>query len=73
MKGHTFWSDLKNYRVLLLMLAPAVAFFFCLPMSQWRALLLPSSIMITRAVFLEVPGTGSITSDFSLNREMPGG
>lgn len=27
MKGHTFWSDLKNYRVLLLMLAPAVAFF----------------------------------------------
>lgn len=27
MKRHTFWSDLKNYRVLLLMLAPAVAFF----------------------------------------------
>lgn len=27
MKGHTFWSDLKNYKVLLLMLAPAVAFF----------------------------------------------
>lgn len=27
MKGHTFWSDLKKYRVLLLMLAPAVAFF----------------------------------------------
>src|SRR5690606_11404555 len=28
MKGHTLWRDLKNYRVLLLMLAPAVAFFF---------------------------------------------
>ncbi|CAM4475165.1 ABC transporter permease [Paenibacillus typhae] len=27
MKGHTFWSDLKNYKVLLLMLLPAVAFF----------------------------------------------
>lgn len=27
MKGHTFCSDLKNYKVLLLMLAPAVAFF----------------------------------------------
>lgn len=27
MKRHTFWNDLKNYRVLLLMLAPAVAFF----------------------------------------------
>ncbi|ASA25852.1 ABC transporter permease [Paenibacillus donghaensis] len=27
MKVHTFWSDLKNYRVLLLMLLPAVAFF----------------------------------------------
>ncbi|MDF9839840.1 MULTISPECIES: ABC transporter permease subunit [unclassified Paenibacillus] len=27
MKGHTFWSDLKNYRVILLMLLPAVAFF----------------------------------------------
>lgn len=27
MKGHTFWRDLKNYRVLLLMLAPATAFF----------------------------------------------
>lgn len=27
MKRHTFWSDLKNYRVLLLMLTPAVAFF----------------------------------------------
>ncbi|HIW31494.1 MAG TPA: ABC transporter permease subunit [Candidatus Paenibacillus intestinavium] len=28
MKGHTLWKDMKNYRVLLLMLAPAVAFFF---------------------------------------------
>ncbi|UQZ34099.1 sugar ABC transporter permease [Paenibacillus sp. PK3_47] len=27
MKRHTFWNDLKNYKVLLLMLAPAVAFF----------------------------------------------
>jgi putative aldouronate transport system permease protein len=27
MKGNTFWNDLKNYRVLLLMLVPAVAFF----------------------------------------------
>lgn len=27
MKRHTFWSDLKNYKVILLMLLPAVAFF----------------------------------------------
>ncbi|WP_151733234.1 ABC transporter permease [Paenibacillus tengchongensis] len=27
MKRHTFWNDLKNYRVLLLMLAPAVLFY----------------------------------------------
>lgn len=58
MKGHTFWSDLKNYRVLLLMLAPAVAFFFCLPMSRWQASLLPSSIMTTLAVFLGVLWNG---------------
>ncbi|WP_150265183.1 ABC transporter permease [Paenibacillus tepidiphilus] len=27
MKRHTFWNDLRNYRVLLLMLAPAVLFY----------------------------------------------
>lgn len=73
MKGHTFWSDLKNYKVILLMLLPAVAFFLLFAYIPMAGIIIAFKNTITPAVSSAVRGTGWTTSAFSSNQATPGG
>lgn len=73
MKGHTFWNDLKNYKVILLMLLPAVAFFLLFAYIPMAGIVIAFKNTITPAASSAAPGTGWTTSAFSSNPAMPGG